>query len=1092
MQKHPRSQSGLFTPRVVIASALCSCGVLMSMFSLAATPRANATLPHDPLSFQNAPSTSRNNTHRLPPGVPLPAGAQFSVNGRGDLASSSPTAGFPGFVRMPRRPEMASGADSLGNPGFANQQPARMHQPAASETTPLALPAQSEWSIVHSPNETGPVSNGILSTTCTSPSDCWAVGYGYTSPRGLPQTLIEHWDGSSWTIVPSPNSDVTQGNKLNGVTCASASECWAVGYYTDYNAYLDNTLIEHWDGTAWTIVPSPNVNFTVISGVENGNQLNGVTCASASSCWAVGQFGQFNLAIGGSSGTLIEHWDGASWSIVSSPNPALVDGSANDLQSVICALGDDCWAVGYYLDPTIGSPQTLIEHWDGNVWAKVNSPNPVGSSGSVLTSVTCVSASDCWAVGFYSNGFTVLTLIEHWDISSSSWTTVISPNDPIAVYNFLYGVACASASDCWAVGSADDAAYQTLIEHWDGTLWSIVDSANTSATSDNYLLSVTCQSVSNCWALGFAVNFPTETLMEHWDGTSWTILSSPDKPGTLNSSFDGLTCSSVSDCWMVGRYYHDTTQISQSLIEHWDGTSWTIVPSPNTSTTLSNFLNGVTCPLPSQCWAVGYSSTDTVRAGETSDTSQTLIQYWDGTSWTIVVAPNRTGNQTNRLYDVSCGSPSECWAVGYSTPGTSMFPSGSSALILRWDGASWTIANSPNTTPQQDQTLFGLTCVSAADCWAVGYYLRADAAQGSVIQPSVKHKDEKSSSDGVGVRVAVEQTLIEHWDGTKWAIVASPNATTTQANELHHVTCEAASDCWAVGYYYDGSYWRSLIEHWDGTQWSVVSSPNTNPTADEWLYSVACVSTASCWAVGYYDDHSGSVQTLIESWDGIEWTIATSPNTSTTQHNKLYGVTCVPASDCWAAGEFNNTRTLALKYSANTLLTPTSVVSRKTHGSAGAFDIDLPLTGPPGTECRTGGAGGNHMLVFTFPNNTSVASATVTSGTGRVSSSALGPNQNQYTVNLTGVTNAQYLTVTLNGVLDSTGRSGTVVGPKMGILIGDTTADGFVNSADIAQTKSKSGTPVGASNFRQDVTVDANLNSADIALVKSKSGTALP
>ncbi len=168
------------------------------------------------------------------------------------------------------------------------------------------------------------------------------------------------------------------------------------------------------------------------------------------------------------------------------------------------------------------------------------------------------------------------------------------------------------------------------------------------------------------------------------------------------------------------------------------------------------------------------------------------------------------------------------------------------------------------------------------------------------------------------------------------------------------------------------------------------------------------------------------------------------------------------------------------------------VVSRKAHGSAGAFDVDLPLTGNPGIECRTGGANGDYTLVFTFVNNTTVTSASVTSGTGSVSSSSLGPNPNQYTVNLTGVTNAQYVVVTLNGVLDSTGNSGNVVGPRMGVLAGDTTADTFVNSGDIAQTKSQSGLTLTNSNFREDLNADGSINSGDISLAKAHSGTALP
>ncbi len=161
------------------------------------------------------------------------------------------------------------------------------------------------------------------------------------------------------------------------------------------------------------------------------------------------------------------------------------------------------------------------------------------------------------------------------------------------------------------------------------------------------------------------------------------------------------------------------------------------------------------------------------------------------------------------------------------------------------------------------------------------------------------------------------------------------------------------------------------------------------------------------------------------------------------------------------------------------------------HGGSGTYDIDL--TSGTGVECRNG-AGGNYTLILTFSNNlTNVDSASV--GCGSVSSSAIGPNPNQYTVNLSGqgACNAQYNTVTLSNVDDSMGNhSDTVLSPPWGLLIGDTTGDGSVNAGDIGQTKSQSGQPVTGSNFREDVTVDGSINAGDIGLVKSKSGTGLP
>jgi len=172
------------------------------------------------------------------------------------------------------------------------------------------------------------------------------------------------------------------------------------------------------------------------------------------------------------------------------------------------------------------------------------------------------------------------------------------------------------------------------------------------------------------------------------------------------------------------------------------------------------------------------------------------------------------------------------------------------------------------------------------------------------------------------------------------------------------------------------------------------------------------------------------------------------------------------------------------------------VVSSKIHGDAGAFEIELPhgevILGP-GIECRHGGPNGEYMIIFTFANPLSaVAFASTTCGI--ISSSGIDNNDlRRYVVNLSQVTcNAAVVQVTLNGVIDVDGNSSSEVPVLMGLLIGDTSADGSVNSADISQTKSQSGHAVTISNFREDVTADGSINSADISLVKSKSGTALP
>jgi hypothetical protein len=169
----------------------------------------------------------------------------------------------------------------------------------------------------------------------------------------------------------------------------------------------------------------------------------------------------------------------------------------------------------------------------------------------------------------------------------------------------------------------------------------------------------------------------------------------------------------------------------------------------------------------------------------------------------------------------------------------------------------------------------------------------------------------------------------------------------------------------------------------------------------------------------------------------------------------------------------------------------TDAVSRKTHGAAGTFDVELPLTGSVGIECRSGGAGGNHTFVFTFTNNIMSGNAAVTSGTGSVS----GPptfSGNTMTVNLTGVTDVQQITVTLSNVTDCFGSVLPNTPVTAGMLIGDTTANRTVNASDVAQVKGQSGSPVTNANFREDVTVNGSINASDVGLVKANVGHSLP
>ena len=166
--------------------------------------------------------------------------------------------------------------------------------------------------------------------------------------------------------------------------------------------------------------------------------------------------------------------------------------------------------------------------------------------------------------------------------------------------------------------------------------------------------------------------------------------------------------------------------------------------------------------------------------------------------------------------------------------------------------------------------------------------------------------------------------------------------------------------------------------------------------------------------------------------------------------------------------------------------------SRRIHGST-PFDVDLPLSGLAGIECRSAGANNSYTMVFKFAIPlSSVGGGSITSGAGTIGSRSINAsNTREYIVNLTGVPNTHSVTVTLTNVTDVAGNTSSSVSATMGVLAGDTNGDTFVDSADIAQTKSQSGSMIGSSNLREDVTLDGFIDSADITFVKSMSGTAL-
>ncbi len=324
----------------------------------------------------------------------------------------------------------------------------------------------------------------------------------------------------------------------------------------------------------WKVVPTPNPGSQTVSDIT----LGAISAASGADAWAVGidQLGSFRHP-------LVEHWDGRRWRAMRVPEPV-------DRQSWFNGVLDlgpaDAWAVGESSSPTAENQdnQTFVEHWDGTTWSVIPSPNPVvgGASGDQLEAIAGTGPTDLWAVGWVHDDPKKenVLLFEHFD--GTAWKAVPTPSPPGAE-QFGTDIAAIARDDVWAVGN--EALEKTLAAHWDGMRWSIVPtpSLDDGVAPINALTGVTAAAPNDVWASGYEGNVNNENFMEpyvlHWDGLQWALQTTPNRAGE-GSRLNATTALSATDVWAVGQSQGLDGSI-RTLTERFDGTSWTIVPSPS-------------------------------------------------------------------------------------------------------------------------------------------------------------------------------------------------------------------------------------------------------------------------------------------------------------------------------------------------------------------------------------------------------------------------------------------------------------------------------------------------------------------------------
>jgi hypothetical protein len=749
-----------------------------------------------------------------------------------------------------------------------------------------------------------------------------------------------------------PSPNVGTGdNFLMAIDVLTPDDAWAVGYYTGTGRYL--TLTEHWDGTQWSVVPSPN------PGAYN-NVVRGVSAVASSDVWAVGDYNYDPYY--STRHLLTLHWDGTQWNVVPNPDPGgNYDNSINAVKSFSASIA---WAVGFYRYTGFDDLRML---WSGSWNVDHTLTVPYG----YLYSIDGLTPGDVWTVG--EGDPPAQTLIEH--TNGGAWSLVQSPTLP-GYYNALLGVTVVSTNDVWAVGQADFyPTPHTLIEHWDGTAWNVVTSQDVGKLSG-----VKAVSANDVWAVG-------NGKYMHWDGTSWAPVT--DLAGGQLTAIDAL---SASDMWSVGT--QNVGGVTKTLIEHYTPTcatttptlsptltptftptpcvhTWTVVPSQNVGEG-DNLLQAVSVLSSNDIWAVGYY-TGTGRY-------LTLTEHWNGTQWNVVQSPN-PGAYNNLLRGVTTIASNDVWAVGdYSND---PYYSTRHLLTLHWDGTQWNVVPNPDPGGNYTNYLNGVKGFASNDVWTVGFYreyspeellMHWDGVQWTQEYTQNPSAAELAGVDGVAANEVwavgwassppPDHELIEHYNGTGWSVPSG--GVTGITNHLQAVTALNSNDVWAVGYYVQDNVVYSLTGQWNGSYWSTWSEPNVGA-----LTGVTAIASDDIWAAG---------ATNFLHWTGLTWEVVANPSSGA-----ITGLDSVSADDMWAVGTQDVrgvSRTLIEHYLSNCSTATPAPSATITRTPAPAPSSTITGTPIPGSPTSTG----TRTVILATATGTPPASITVPQGTATVTS----------------------------------------------------------------------------------------------------------
>jgi hypothetical protein len=559
------------------------------------------------------------------------------------------------------------------------------------------------------------------------------------------------------------------------------------------------------------------------------------------------------------------------WSIQHSPDVTIPN---SQIESVSCSSATDCTAVGQYSNAQ-GQSVALAESWDGTTWRQ--QPTPGLTLGMpTLLGVSCPTADFCEAVGagVGRDGARGLPVAEVWN--GTSWTQQAVPVPYKASTNtVLQGVSCSSPDFCEAAGSYQNE-YTDVVgfaDIWNGTSWRVQAVPSPSGSYSEQLDAVSCPSATFCQAVGTGSTAYADT----WNGTSWTLT---DLPAAADQA---ISCLSATFCEAVG----DVDAVV------WNGATWTTQPVSAPTGGNGVTLRAVSCVTDAFCEAAGayYNS---------AGTQLTLAEAWRGTSWTGQRPASPVGAADLELNGISCTATTACAAVGSFVAGQSGEPEG---LADGWNGTSWKAERVARLQGPLGNGLTAVSCVSPDQCEAVGSRSALGNTTVSLaemwngtswkMQPSaVPAGGATGYLSGVSCvsadfceAVGGAASAAELWNGTSWSTQLIPGSATSSYTS---VACTSADFCVAVG-------GAAQIAVWNGTSWSA----QDGATGFTGLASVSCTSAADCEATGY-----GASGEDAEGWNGVSWSAQITPTPAGGYPGVLNSVSCASADFCEAVGDY--------------------------------------------------------------------------------------------------------------------------------------------------------------------------------------------